>query len=106
MSLKSPPSSSAPMLKNVATAPLVYFDNVPAFGTCNGSITVELATQALIPKPDGTCITDLMCTAHLRCSPMAAKILIASLTNAIEMMEKQMEAQREQERESQSDYLP
>jgi len=91
------------MLKNVATAPLIYFDSAPVHGICNGSVSIELATQAILPKSDGGVITDMMCTAHLRCTPFAAKILIDALTNALNMMEAQAELQREQSRESVTD---
>jgi hypothetical protein len=108
MSVKSsPPGSSQPMMKNAATAPLVYFDSVPSYGFCNGSISIELATAVILSKADGGTTTDLMCTAHLRCSPLAAKLLLDTLTAAITMMETQLKMQQEQLRpDSVDDYRP
>lgn len=86
MSVKVPPqASAAPLMKNAATAPLVYFDNVPVFGVFAGNIEVELATRLLMPKPNGGVIADMGCTAHLRCSPGAAMALIDALTKALDM---------------------
>ena len=51
-----------------ATAPLVYFDIVGAYGTMNGSIEVELATRILVPKPDGSTEVKFISSGRLRCT--------------------------------------
>jgi hypothetical protein len=80
-----------PLLKNAAAAPLVFFDGVPVFGTFSGNIEIELAARMLMPKPDGSVLADMACTAHLRCSPAAAVMLIDALTKALDMLSKQQE---------------
>jgi hypothetical protein len=92
MSIKGKPSSAPlPLLKNAGAAPLVYFDAVPVFGTFCGNIEIELAARMLMPKPDGSVVADMACTAHLRCSAQAAMVLIDALTKALEMLSKQQE---------------
>lgn len=89
MSLKGKPSTStpAPVLKNTAAAPLVYFDGVPVYGASAGNVQVELACRMLAPSRDGDVVVDMVCTGHLRCSPDAARSLIDSLQKAIGMAE-------------------
>ena len=92
MSVKSPaPASSVPLMKNAATAPLIYFDSAPVRGSFNGNIEVELTTRYLAPKPDGSVTAEMVCVAHLRCTPHAAAVLIESLQNAIEINRQQQE---------------
>jgi len=86
---------AAPLMKNAANAPLVYFDNVPVFGTYAGNLEVELAARQLVPKPDGSVGADMACTAHLRCSPQAAIMLIDALQKALDMYSKQQEQRSE-----------
>jgi hypothetical protein len=81
------PATSSPMLKNVGAAPVVYFDGVPVFGTFSGNIEIELAARMLMPKPDGTVVVDMACTAHLRCSRAAAEMLINVLQHSIAMLD-------------------
>lgn len=97
MSLKGKPSSSAPapLLKNAAAAPIVYFDNVPVFGTFAGNLEIELAARLLMPKADGSVFADMTCSAHLRCSPQAALMLIDALTKGLDMLAKQQKLQSE-----------
>jgi hypothetical protein len=49
MSTKPAPKPSthgaAPLLKNAAAAPFIYFDNVPVFGACAGNLEIELAAR-------------------------------------------------------------
>lgn len=93
MSLKgkatSPSQAPLPLLKNAGAAPLVYFDGVPVFGNYAGNIECELSARMLMPKPDGSVMTDMACTAHLRCSPGAAIQLIDALTKALDMLSQQ-----------------
>jgi hypothetical protein len=87
LKVKGPPAP-LPMLKNAGNAPLVYFDSVPVFGTFVGNLEVELAARMMMPKPDGSVMVDMACTAHLRCSPVAAMALIDALTKALDMLSK------------------
>lgn len=91
MSLKQKPATAPlPLLKNAGAAPLVYFDSVPVYGTFAGNLEIELAAR--MPKPDGTVIADMACTAHLRCSAPAARMLIEALTSALAMAERSQTA--------------
>lgn len=85
---KSAPGTP-PLLKNAAAAPVIYFDNVPVHGVLSGNIEIELAARMLMPKADGAVSVDVACVAHLRCSAAAARMLRASLDNALAMLEKQ-----------------
>lgn len=100
MSLKGKGSvpGPAPLLKNAAAAPVIFFDNVPVFGTYAGIVEVELGARLLMPKADGSVATDMSCTGHLRCSPQAAMMLVDALTKALDMLSKQ--------EEQRSDLLP
>jgi len=80
-------AASAPLLKNAAAAPLIYFDGSPVHGTLSGIIEVELASRFLMPKADGSVQSDMTCVAHLRCSPNAARSLIDALSHALSMLE-------------------
>lgn len=91
---KSTPVAAA-LLKNAGTAPLVYFDNVPVYGTWGGNLEVELATRLLMPRSDGAVGVDMGCTAHLRCSPAAAMQLIDALTKALDMLSRQQSEKSE-----------
>ena len=70
-----------------ASAPLVYFDIVGAYGTMNGSIEVELATRILIPKPDGSTEVRFLSSGRLRCTANAATNLRNGLDAALKMLE-------------------
>ena len=92
MSIKGKPTpGTAPLLRNSATAPMVYFDNAPVFGSFCGNIEIELAARMLMPKPDGSVTSDMGCTAHLRCSPHAATMLIDALQKALSMHKQSLE---------------
>ena len=67
------PSTSE--FKSPDAIPFIYFDHVPSFGVANGSIQLELAARALNATGDGKTRSDLIGTARLRCTPMAARIL-------------------------------
>jgi hypothetical protein len=79
------------MLKNVATAPLIYFDNAPVHGSFGGNIEVELTARYLSPRPDDSVIAEPVCVAHLRCTPQSAATLIDVLQRAIEIGKQQQE---------------
>jgi hypothetical protein len=70
-----------------ASAPLVYFDIVGAYGTMNGSIEVELATRILVPKGDGSTDVKFLASGRLRCTPTAATNLRNALDAALKMLE-------------------
>jgi hypothetical protein len=70
-----------------ASAPLVYFDIVGAYGTMNGSIEVELATRILIPRPDGSTEVKFLSSGRLRCTANAAVNLRNGLDAALKMLE-------------------
>ena len=57
-----------------ASAPLVYFDIVGAYGTMNGSVELELATRILVPKPDGSTEVKFISSRRLRCTANAPSI--------------------------------
>jgi len=50
-------------------APFVYFDGVTSYGVNFGAIQIELAANIIVVVGTGT-RTDVVTTAHLRCSPM------------------------------------
>ena len=89
------PQSSQPIppFVNVATAPFVYFDSAPAFGVLGGAIEIELTARVLIPDFTGAPVkAEIVPTARLRCSPMAAMALAEAVNKSLEML-KQMQEQ-------------
>lgn len=68
-----------------ANAPIVYFDEAPAFGALHGAIQVELAANLLHTDGTGSVSVSRSCTGRLRCSPNAAALLIHALTQALEL---------------------
>jgi hypothetical protein len=66
-------------------APFIYFDGVTTYGTHNGAIQIELAANTIVPEGKGVKI-DVLITAHLRCSPVAAAGLRESIDKALEML--------------------
>jgi hypothetical protein len=70
-----------------ASAPLVYFDIVGAYGTMNGSVEIELATRILVPKPDGSTDVKFISSGRLRCTKNAAVNLRNGLDAALKMLE-------------------
>ena len=73
-----------PLLKNAGTAPVVYFDGVPVFGTFNGMVELELVMRMMSPKPDGSVQVDMNCVAHLRCTVLAAEQLMDVLERVLQ----------------------
>ncbi len=76
-----------PEYVSVPTAPVVYFDFAPAYGTMGGIIQVELAMRGLAPLQDGGVDTPTIETGRLRCNPIAAKYLKDALEAALKMSE-------------------
>ena len=65
-------------------APFIYCDGVATYGLNNEIIQLELASNTIMPEGTGT-RTDVLITAHLRCSPSAAIGLRDAITRALEM---------------------
>src|SRR5260370_39399169 len=66
------------------SAPFIYCDGVALFGVNAGVIQLELAANTIMPDGQGT-RTDVLITAHLRCSPGAAIGIRDAITRALEM---------------------
>lgn len=75
--------------KDVAHAPIIFFDAAPAGSVVNGIIGATLVAHRQLPSADGL-KTDLVIAAHLRCSLIAAKELVNHLSSAIQVVEEQM----------------
>jgi hypothetical protein len=65
-------------------APFIYCDGVATYGVNGGIIQLELASNTILPEDAGT-RTDVLITAHLRCSPHAAVGLRDAINRALEM---------------------
>lgn len=86
MPKKELPPAPAPVAAveviDAAHAPVIYFDGAPNFGASHGLVTVTLAFVRHLASSQSV-HTDVVATAHLRCSIQAAKDLRAALDNAI-----------------------
>jgi hypothetical protein len=71
----------------IEQAPFVYFDGVSCFGQHGGTIQIELAAHVLTPEGGGVKI-QVAQTAHVRCSPAAARALRDVLDKALAMVQK------------------
>jgi hypothetical protein len=69
-----------------SVAPFIYFDGVPTFGIRNGAIQIELAANTIVPEGKGVKI-DVVMTAHLRCSPAAARGLRETIDKALALLQ-------------------
>ena len=77
-----------PPYEEIPAAPVVYFDLVAANGIMNGAIQIELAHRILTPVVGSNdVLVKFAASARLRCSPVAAQALIASLQGALQMLE-------------------
>jgi hypothetical protein len=65
-------------------APFIYCDGVVTYGIAQGIIQLELAANTLVPDGKGV-RTDVLITAHLRCSAAAAIALRDSIDKALAM---------------------
>jgi hypothetical protein len=84
--------ATVPMRSGEA-APFVYFDSAPAFGVMSGMIEVELTARALVPDFSGGPVSaEIVPTARLRCSPVAAAQLIDALNKALELSKRLQES--------------
>jgi|SRR5271154_4758028 len=64
-------------------APFVYFDGVLAFGMHQGVVQIELASNVLNVSGKDDLKNEVIVTAHLRCSPDAARNLQREIGNAL-----------------------
>jgi hypothetical protein len=77
-----------PSFKNPDSTPFIYFDIAPFFGIMAGAIQIELAARTLSPTQDERISTEFITTAHLRCSPAAARHLREAIDKSLEMLER------------------
>jgi hypothetical protein len=73
------------------TAPFIYFDVAPTFGTAAGAIQIELASRTLVPTEDGKVRAELVVTGRLRCSPTAIADLRQAIDKALELLKQVQE---------------
>lgn len=73
------------MLKNVAQAPMIYFDSNPTIGLANNIVELDLSARALTLVSDGNVKVETICVAHLRCSIEAALNLRRGIDKALKM---------------------
>ena len=62
------------LYESISTAPIVYFDQVPAHGTIGGAIEAELAIRGLNLNFEGNVDVRFITSGRLRCSPAAASL--------------------------------
>jgi len=84
-----PPSGASAVL-GTEHAPFIYFDGVLTFGVNHGAVQLELAANVIVPVGTGT-RTDIVTTAHIRCSPNAAAGLKEMLEKVLEMLKNMAE---------------
>ena len=80
------PAPSRPALKNIASAPVIYFDAAPALGQANGVVSIVLSAMLLSPQTDAQVVADGACVAHLRGTPAAMKSLREAIDKALGMV--------------------
>lgn len=85
MTVNPTPKTTAPLIKNVATAPFIVFDGAPVYGHLNGLVEVTLTGRAMGLKSDQTVGVDVVAVSHLRCSLQAAANLRDALDKALTM---------------------
>jgi hypothetical protein len=78
--------------ENVDTAPIVYFDIVPAHGVMGGAIQIELACRILDAIPDGNVEIKFVTSGRLRCSATAALNLRNAIDASLKMLEQPQQA--------------
>ena len=81
-SVKPPGIKIAPGSSELA--PFIYFDGPATYGINGGVIQIELAANTVMPEGTGT-RTNVVITAHLRCSPGAARGLRDAIDRALAM---------------------
>jgi hypothetical protein len=81
-----------PAVAGGPSAPFIYFDLAPTYGVMAGAIEIELVARILIPSAESQPKAEIVTTAHLRCSPVAAAGLRDAVDKALEMF-KQLQEQ-------------
>jgi hypothetical protein len=88
MTSQPSPITEAPGIKIVPgsaeRAPFIYCDGVVTYGISNGVVQLELAANVIVPEGRGV-RTDVLITAHLRCSPASANGLRDAIEKALAM---------------------
>jgi hypothetical protein len=89
--------SVGPTALGAENAPFIYFDGVSTVGVNFGAIQLELAANVVVPDPNGPTgtRTDVVMTAHVRCSPNAAAELKQNIEKVLEMLAKSQEPQQQ-----------
>lgn len=84
-------ASDKPMtlIKNAATAPVIFVDSAPTYGALNDVVEITLAARLLMPRSDGQVAVELAAQAHLRCSVAGALALRQAIDSALDMVSKQ-----------------
>lgn len=80
------PASIGAEFRDNYSAPIIYFDVASAHEVTNGAVQIELASRILVPRPDGTVVSEFLTTGRLRCSPTAANHLRNAIAKAVEML--------------------
>ncbi len=85
--------SVGPTALGAENAPFIYFDGVSTVGVNFGAIQLELAANVVVPDPNGPTgtRTDVVMTAHVRCSPNAAAELKQNMAELKQNIEKVLE---------------
>jgi hypothetical protein len=88
--------SDGPTALGAEYAPFIYFDGVATYGVNFGAIQFELVANVLVPDPAGPTgtRTDVVMTAHLRCSAHAAADLKLSIEKVLERLAKSQQPQQ------------
>jgi hypothetical protein len=82
----------APPYEDVSSAPVVYFDIVACNGICSGAVQIELAQRILVPvMGTNEVLVKFATSGRIRCSPTAARFLIAALEGTLKMLEQPQE---------------
>ena len=74
-----------PMIKNIASAPMVYFDQCPTLGVMNNIVELDLAARVLNADAEGVVSSAMVCVAHLRCSIESVVSLRTAIDKALKM---------------------
>jgi hypothetical protein len=79
-----PPVAGAVTVKDaLGSAPIIYFDGAPNYGSNAGVISLTLAMARYLATDDGGVATDIIATAHLRCSVQGALALRKAIDDAL-----------------------
>ena len=74
---------SVPSVVDEHHAPIIFFDEAPNFGNSGSVLNVTLCAYRNLARPGNSIHTDLIVTAHLRCSIAAAITLRKALDDAL-----------------------